>query len=135
MKITENYEKHSKDELIAEADSRGLDSSGNKADIIAALELSDEKEPEQPPAPLPPLKASPIPQVDKAPVAETGSDPCPYITDDRFTDGVFIRHSDGEQYALCIHDSDGYGQTHTARNSVHQWQGKAEQFNAAFTKK
>lgn len=95
----------------------------------------DAPAPQQPPAPLPPLVASPIPQVEKTPVAETGSDPSPYIPDDRFVNGVWIRQSDGEEYALCIHEPDGYGQTHTARNSVHQWQGGAAAFNAAFQRK
>lgn len=90
---------------------------------------------EQPRPPLPPLVASPIPQVEPSPVAETGSDPCPYIPDDRFTNGVWTRNSDGEDYALCIHKPDGYGNTHSARNSVHQWQGVAADFNAAFQKK
>ncbi len=92
-------------------------------------------EPQQPPSPLPPLKASPIPQVEKTPIATEGSDPCPYIPDERFTDGIWNRVSDGEDYALCIHEKDGYEQTHTARNSEHQWQGRAADFNAAFTKK
>jgi hypothetical protein len=81
------------------------------------------------------LAASPIPQVEKKPVAESGSDPSPYIPDDRFVNGVWVRESDGEEYALCIHAPDGYGQTHTARNSVHQWQGGAAAFNAAFQRK
>jgi hypothetical protein len=94
-----------------------------------------EEEQEQPRPPLPPILASPIPLVEKVEASETGSDPCPYIPDDRFVNGIWIRESDGEEYALCIHKEDGYGQTHTARNTVHQWQGRAEQFNAAFQRK
>lgn len=90
---------------------------------------------EQPPAPLPPLVASNIPQVVPAVAAESGHDPCPFIPDERFTDGIWVRTSDGEEYALCIHAKDGYEQTHTARNSVHQWQGKVADFNANFTRK
>lgn len=90
--------------------------------------------PEQPPAPLPPLKASPIPQVDKAPESETGLDACALPPDEEFTDGVFISKIDGEQYALCKHDADGYGRTHSLKNSIHTWQGNSAEFNATFEK-
>lgn len=139
--ITKDYDSHTKEELLAEIHSRkieGVTMSTSKPDMVAALALDDEVDDEvqtQPPEPLPPLKASPIPQVEKTPIAENGSDPCPFITDERFTDGIWVRASDGEDYALCIHDADGYGNTHTARNSEHQWQGKIEQFNAAFSRK
>lgn len=117
-------------------DSRNKTIMAKKSTIPGTPEPPDfTNEPEQPPAPLPPLKASLIPQVDKTPIATNGSDPCPYITDDRFTDGIWNRVSDGEDYALCIHDADGYGNTHTARNSEHQWQGRAADFNTAFNRK
>lgn len=87
------------------------------------------------PEPLPAVAPNPIPLVTPIPVAESGSDPCPYIPDEKFVNGLWTRNSDGEDYALCIHKPDGYGQTHTARNSVHQWQGVASDFNAAFQKK
>jgi len=81
------------------------------------------------------LTAVVIPQVTPNPISETGADPCPYIADDKFVNGIWVRNSDGEEYALCIHPPDGYNQTHTARNSVHQWQGRAEQFHADFQRK
>lgn len=87
---------------------------------------------EQPRPPLPPLKASPIPQVEKPPLAETGFDAGAIPDDEEFTDGIFEK--DGEPFALCIHRADGYGRTHSLKNSIHTWQGTKEEFNAAFTK-
>lgn len=92
-------------------------------------------ETDQPPPPLPPLKASPIPLVAVKEEESFGSDGAPYIPDERFTDGIWTRRSDGEDYALCIHEPYTYGQTHMARNSQHQWEGVSEQFHAEFTKK
>ena len=88
------------------------------------------------PDPLPPVAFNPVPLVEAAPVAaDDGTDPTPYIPDERFTDGLWTRNSDGEVYALCIHKPDGYQQTHTARNSIHQWQGVAADFFANFQRK
>jgi hypothetical protein len=89
-------------------------------------------ETDQPPAPLPPLKASPIPQVELAVNPETGIDAGASPKDEDFTDGIF--EMDGEKYALCIHDEDHYGRTHSCKNSVHFWQGSKEEFNASFNK-
>ncbi len=91
-------------------------------------------EPEQPPAPLPKLKASPIPQVEKTIAAETGHDSCALPKDEDFTEGVFVNQKDGNPYALCIHEADGYGRTHSLKNSTHTWQGTEVEFNASFKK-
>lgn len=87
---------------------------------------------DQPPAPLPPLKSSNIPQVEKIEEAETGHDGGVNPVDDDFTDGIF--EMNGEKYALCIHEADIYGNTHTLKNSVHFWQGKEADFNTNFKK-
>jgi hypothetical protein len=86
----------------------------------------------QPRPPLPAIKVSPIPVVEKTPVAESGFDACKIPDDENFTDGLYEK--DGEAYALCIHTADGYGNTHTLKNTLHTWQGTKEQFNAAFTR-
>lgn len=132
MRIKSDYETRTKEDLLAEANLRGLDVSTStlKADIIAALQLSDEPKVDQPPAPLPPLKASLIPHVEAIPTIETGLDACTPPSDDEFTDGLHTL--DGELYALCVHDPDGYGNTHTLKNNIHFWQGKEVDFNATF---
>lgn len=85
----------------------------------------------QPPAPLPPLVASTIPQVEPPSVLpESGIDACSFPSDDRFTDGIY--EMGGEKYALCIHEEDGYGNTHSLKNSLHTWQGKEADFNGKF---
>lgn len=92
------------------------------------------KEPEvaQPRSPLPPIKESPIPVVESANAAETGHDDCKLPEDGDFTHGLYEMNS--EKYALCIHAPDGYGNTHTLKNTLHTWQGTKEQFNASFTR-
>ncbi len=139
--ITENYDVHTKEELLAEIHSRkieGIRMATTKPDMIAALALDDESKPKeeqsQPPAPLPPLKASPIPQIAKNPVSETGIDACQMPPDEEFTDGVYVNKNDKEEYALCIHPADGYQRTHTAKNSAHTWQGTEAEFDATFKK-
>lgn len=146
-RIKSDYASALKDDLLSEIEARKKEGSPNFADIsasslkdelVASLELDDEHKASAPDATAEAKsggKATPIPLVAKNPEAENGSDPCPYIPDEKFTSGVWIRASDGEEYALCIHPADGYGQTHTARNTVHQWQGRAVDFNSAFTKK
>lgn len=86
----------------------------------------------QPRPPLPAIKVSPIPVVEKKPEVETGFDACKVPDDENFTDGLYEK--DGETYALCIHKPDGYGCTHTLKNTLHTWQGTKEQFNAEFTR-
>ena len=86
----------------------------------------------QPSPPLPAIKESPIPVVDIPSVAETGLDSCKMPEDGDFTHGLY--ELNGEKYALCIHKADGYGNTHTLKNTLHTWQGTKEQFNATFTR-
>ncbi len=136
--ITSDYDSHTKSELLDEVKLRGIADVGqasSKADIIAALALNDEGETvmEQPKPPLPPIKASPIPQVAKSNLPEVGLDACQMPNDEDFTDGIFTM--DGEDYALCIHRADGAGRTHSLKNSVHSWQGTREEFNAKFERK
>jgi hypothetical protein len=89
--------------------------------------------PPQPPVPLPPIIASPIPQVDSPETdPESGIDAGAAPKDEEHTDGIFEK--DGEKYALCIHDPDIYGNTHSLKNSRHFWQGKEPEFNAKFKK-
>lgn len=141
-KITEKYADHTKDELLVEAKSRGIESvntSTLKDDIVAALELDDEdtKGPEQPSEPLPKLKASPIPQVAAIPEVSdvsTGGTP----KDEDYTDGIFVKRKgdwQGEEFALAIHEPDTYGRTHSCKNSLHFWQGNEDEFDAAFKSK
>jgi len=87
----------------------------------------------QPRPPLPAIKVSPIPVAEKKPESESGFDACKLPDDENFTDGLYEK--DGETYALCIHPADGYGCTHSLKNTLHTWQGSKEQFNAAFTRK
>lgn len=144
--ITTNYAGHTKGDLLAEASLRGipgLTDEDTKPDIIAALELSDEQEApkgsetDQPKPPLPPIKASPIPQVPKKELESViREDAAP--SDDFYTDGSFVMRKGahvGEEFALCIHAPDTYGNTHSLKNSEHFWQGKEEEFRVAFEKK
>lgn len=139
-RISKDYASHSKDDLQAEADVRGLTVVGTgtngailKDDLVVALEDNDTA-PEQPKTPLPKLTASPIPQV------QDGTENTPFVPgdapkDEDYTDGVFTRTSDGEDYALAIHEPDTYGKTHSAKNSRHFWQGTKEEFKKEFEKK
>lgn len=135
-RITENYDQHTKDELLAEAQARGIEgvNTGSlKGDIVAALEDNDTS-PAQPPKPLPPLVAGKIPQV------EDDSENIPRSPEDGpkdedFTDGIFRNKADGQAYALCIHEPDTYANTHTLKNSRHTWSGTEDQFEKAFSKK
>jgi hypothetical protein len=91
-------------------------------------------EPDQPPAPLPPLKASPIPQVE---VVETsGADmEFPFPKDEEFSHGLYVHKIDKLEYALCVHPANRYGRTHTLKNSRFVWNGTEDEFNAEFTHK
>lgn len=133
-RITKDYDTHTKEDLLAEAGARkieGVNAGSLKADIVAALELNDE--PAQPPAPLPKLKASPIPQI---PVAtELPATPSDDPKDEDFTDGVFKKKSDGEDYALAIKKDALSGRTHYAKNSAHFWNGTEGDFDEQFSKK
>lgn len=151
--LTENYDSHTKEELLAECNLRGVEgvsSSSLKADIIAALELNDEQADTEPKVtkPLPSPVASNIPNVPKAPIVEDVSSPS--YKDEDFDGGIFrmrerISFVDaegnekwkgtlhpGEVFALCKHNPDVYGRTHSLKNSVHFWEGSESQFQIAF---
>lgn len=93
---------------------------------------------EQPAPPLPELKASPIPQVEAVPeVSNVSNGGAP--ADEDYTDGVFVMNAKAtwpnEEFALCIHEPDTYGKTHSAKNSLHFWQGNEAEFDSMFKKK
>lgn len=96
------------------------------------MKHDQEEEIEQPAAPLPPITASPIPQVEVLPPAILAEDN--NLTDDMFTGGTYNKRSTGQPFALCVHAEDQYGNTHSLKNSVHFWQGTAAQFAADFEK-
>lgn len=132
-RISKDYDSHTKDDLLAEAQSRniqGINTSSLKADIIAALELDDDDTPAQPREPLPPLKASNLPQV-KTPEIPPAPGDAP--KDEDYNDGVFTK-DDGEDYAVAIVDDAPNGRTHWAKNSAHTWNGTEAEFKAQFTK-
>ncbi len=133
--ITGSYASHSKEELQKEYALRGLkglEENATKGDIISALQENDEATVEQPKAPLPPLKASPIPQIQ--PVEEIveraeGQPP----NDHEYTDGIY---TDGvEDFALAIVESERNDKTHFLKNSLHFWNGSETEFKLKFTKK
>lgn len=92
---------------------------------------------EQPPTPLPEIKASPIPFVAAEMIEEAKSlENAP--KDEDFIDGLFVMKQGyhvGEEFALCIHEPNTYGRTHTLRNTQHQWEGTKKEFRQAFEKK
>lgn len=130
--ITGNYASHTKEELLGEVELRELsvDDGAVKADIIAVLQLDDET---NPPDPLPKLSESPIPQVESK-ASELSLNPA-QPNDSEFTDGIYVKESDGEQYAVCITEPREYENTHFAKNSVHFWSGRATDFKLLFNKK
>ncbi len=162
-RITEKYDDFTKEELLAECHARGIEgvnTSTLKADIVAALELNDEQNAESKtdePAPNPPLPApvkSNIPHIgtpgiDNIPKVESGANA---PKDEDFTDGQFKMRAyvtrinsggdeqkeytlyPGELFALCKHDPDTYGRTHSLKNSLHLWQGSEGQFQMYFEK-
>lgn len=142
MKITEKYNDFTKEELLAECQSRGIEgvaSHTKKDDIIAALELNDEQSDKEPSvtAPLPSPEKSNIPNVSAKNVPEVPIEDGGSFKDEDFTDGNYVmRKGDhvGEPFALCKHNPDVYGKTHTLKNNVHFWQGSEEQFRLAFEK-
>lgn len=132
-RITKDYDTELKDDLLAEAQARnlpGINTTSSKADIVAALEDNDTA-PAQPKPPLPPLKASPIPQLPAEP--EIKSDLMDTPKDEDYTDGIYV--SDGEQFAVCIVKDHPSGRTHFAKNSRHFWNGTEAEFKAKFDKK
>lgn len=136
-RISKDYDSHTKDELLTEAAARGIEdvsASSLKEDIVAALALNDETPPDQPPSPLPPLVASPIPQV-KPPEPSGADSEFPFPKDEEFTGGLYVNKFDKLEYALCIHPANRYGKTHTLKNSHFVWTGTEEEFNGEFTHK
>lgn len=160
-RITENYNDFTKEELLAECHARnieGVNASSLKADIVAALELNDEQKSESgaeedlkttPPLPAP-VKSN-IPQV--TPIPEVENDGYSRsLKDEDFTGGTFKMREriattnsegvqkwqgtlyPGEVMALCVHEPNTYGRTHTLKNNLHQWEGSEMQFQVLFEK-
>jgi len=75
---------------------------------------------------------NPIPKVE-APAPPLAAEEN-YLTDDKFTDGLYKLRKTGEPFALCKHAPNSYERTHSAKNSVHFWQGTEDEFNLAFEK-
>lgn len=78
-------------------------------------------------------KASSLPQI--KPAAELPATPSDDPKDEDFTDGVFKKKSDGEEYALSIKKDAVTGRTHYAKNSAHFWNGTEADFDEQFSKK
>ncbi len=137
--ITANYDSHTKEELLAEIQLRGIEdvkAASPKADIVAALALDDESGLSQPPPPLPPIKASPVPQLPKKTALELLNPAQPL--DEQYTDGIYVMANGalkGEPFALHISKVPyAYENTHFLKNSEHSWQGKEETFRLTFDK-
>lgn len=77
-------------------------------------------------------KKSTLPIVEAKPIEEKLSPSAP--TDDKFVHGIFIHRVDGQKYALCIHEPDGYDNTHSLKNTANFWQGTKEAFKNTFDK-
>lgn len=77
-------------------------------------------------------KASHLPQV-KAPV-ELPATPSDDPKDEDYTEGVFKKKSDGEDYAIAIKKDALSGRTHYAKNSAHFWNGTESEFDEQFSK-
>lgn len=126
----------SKDELLAEVAHRNktggsLQSTAatNKADILAELELDTEAQaPAQEPSNLP---KGHIPGLPEIPADTLMQAP----TDEMYTDGEYVQKSNGEVFALCIHEPDGYGKTHSLKNQAHTVQVNEGEFDAQFREK
>ena len=54
--------------------------------------------------------------------------------DDDHNKGLFVRRSDGEKFALAVHEKDTYHRTHSLKNTAHFWQGNEAEFRAEFEK-
>jgi hypothetical protein len=76
-----------------------------------------------------------IPKVEAIPIEDHPESSTP--ADHLFKDGQFKKSTGqdkGELFALCIHDADAYGFTHSLKNTVHFWQGTEKQFRENFEK-
>jgi hypothetical protein len=74
-----------------------------------------------------------LPQVEEKPLPQPLAIEAP--GDNEFHRGLYVMregHHAGEQFALAIHEPDLYGKTHSLKNSIHFWQGTAEDFRNAF---
>lgn len=74
-----------------------------------------------------------LPQVEEKPLPQPLAIEAP--GDNEFHRGLYVMregHHAGEQFALAIHDEDLYGKTHSLKNSLHFWQGTAEEFRTNF---
>lgn len=155
-RISGDYDKdHLKDDLQAEADARGLEVKGTgangavtKEDLVKALNDNDGEvsgaagTAKVGPGGTPPaagattLEKTAPKNIPRAPQAQSlgGAEPTPPM--DKFTEGTFVRKSDGEEYALAVVPMNPLnGRTHRAMNTAHYWEGTEEQFVKAFTKK
>ncbi len=92
-----------------------------------------ESEIEQPRPPLPPIAVSPIPQIEV--VKETPIEKLEQPHDFEYTGGIYIKQSDGLEYATCVREPDAYENTHFAKNSAHSWRGKETEFKLQFDRK
>jgi len=100
-----------------------IDLNGSVHELRAALELDDA-------ACVQPAPPSVLPVV-QAPDAIEVINPAQPL-DHEYTHGLFVHRASGEKYALCIHEPNTYEKTHTAKNTLHTWQGNDEEFRLAF---
>jgi hypothetical protein len=73
-----------------------------------------------------------IPREERTEHAETFAPPPP--PDSAFTKGTYKCLKDGKKYALAVHEEDGYGNTHSLKNSSSLWQGDKQSFKENFEK-
>lgn len=141
-KISGDYANHEKADLQAEADSRKLNVTGTgasgaviKEDLVKALEASDSAAPGAPGAPVKTFAETAPPNIPKVKeaISLAGAEPTPPAED--FTQGEFIRKSDGEKYALAVVKLTTLSdRTHRLMNTLHYWEGTEQQFIESFTK-
>lgn len=127
--ITENYDSHSKEDLLAEVTSRqksgsklAVTSASPKADIVAALESDDAGG----------TTGHPTPVIRSAPATRELSATLPRPEDYK---GEYVKNDDGETYGLAIIENDPLGRTHKLQNDVHFWEGTKDEFKQQFEKK
>jgi hypothetical protein len=82
--------------------------------------------------PIEPEKKSPLPVVEPEIIPVPKHDVLPKDAD--FKDGIYNFRKTGKPFALCKHDVDGYGRTHTLKNTVDTWSGTEAEFIVAFEK-
>lgn len=137
-RITENYNAHNKDELVAESNARkleGVNTSSSKSDVIAALELSDEQSSDSSSETkdntgheTPIIRSTPL-------VPSTKNEPALVQPKEKDYKGSYVKTDDGEEYGLAVVESDPLGKTHKLRNEEHFWEGTKDEFKAQFEKK